>query len=111
MAVAKKKKEASEKQPKSAWQWVVLLLKYPAVIGILAGAVPFTADSAVSIGVKHLTQPPPALPQKYIHFQAFMDKALAKSHDDRFQTGSEMIAAIEAIENENNKINLSIVIT
>lgn len=68
------------------------------VYEILAGRVPFTADSAVSIGIKHLTQPPPPLPQKFAHFQAFIDKALAKKAADRFQTGEEMIAAIKAIE-------------
>jgi|GEM_PF-4822018 len=64
---------------------------------MLAGAPPFKADSAISTGVMHITQKVPALPSKYSHFQAFIDKALAKKPDDRFQSGLEFIDALEKL--------------
>lgn len=66
---------------------------------MLTGRVPFKGESAISIGIKHITTPPPPLPSTVAHFQAFIDKALAKDRDERFQTGAELIAALEeAIE-------------
>lgn len=62
---------------------------------MLTGRVPFKGESAISIGIKHITTPPPPLPSTVAHFQAFIDKALAKDRDERFQTGAELITALE----------------
>jgi tetratricopeptide (TPR) repeat protein len=69
---------------------------------ILTGNVPFTADSAISIGLKHITDPIPELPEEVAEFQEIIDKALAKSPEDRFQTGQEFIEALEDLEHSLN---------
>jgi serine/threonine-protein kinase PpkA len=66
---------------------------------MLSGHVPYDAESAVSIGIKHITEPVPTLDPDLAEFQDFIDTALAKDPDDRFQTGSEMIEALQDLEN------------
>jgi len=56
--------------------------------------LPFDGDSAVSTAVKHLTEAIPTLPDELAAYQEFLNKALAKSADDRFQTGREMFQAL-----------------
>ena len=56
--------------------------------------LPFDADSAVSTAVKHLTEDIPTLPDELAAYQEFLNKALAKNADDRFQTGREMFQAL-----------------
>jgi serine/threonine protein kinase len=65
---------------------------------MLTGNVPYTADSAISIGLKHITDPIPELPEEVQEFQEIIDKALAKSPEDRFQTGHDFIDALEELE-------------
>ncbi|MBB3048299.1 serine/threonine protein kinase [Litorivivens lipolytica] len=77
---------------------------------MLTGRVPFKGESAISIGIKHITAPPPALPPQVAHFQAFIDKALAKDRDERFQTGAELIAELEkAIEGFSEEVAATVV--
>ena len=65
---------------------------------MLTGDVPYKAESAVAIGVKHLQEPVPKLPSYLAPFQGVIDRALAKSPEERYQTGEAMGAALEAIE-------------
>ena len=66
---------------------------------MLSGHVPFDAESAVSIGIKHITEPVPTLDPDLAEFQDFVDTVLAKDPDDRYQTGAELIAALNDLEN------------
>lgn len=59
---------------------------------LLTGHVPFSADSAAAVGIKHLTEDIPELPEDLAIFQPIIDKILAKSPDDRYQTGAELVA-------------------
>ena len=70
------------------------------VFQILAGSTPFKGDSAISTGVMHITKPVPKLPIKYARFQEFINVALAKKPDDRFQSGNEFIKALSKISLE-----------
>lgn len=65
---------------------------------MLTGHVPFTGESAVSIGIKHITQMPEVLPQGVAGFQKIIDNILAKHPDDRYQTGAEFIEALTELE-------------
>lgn len=65
---------------------------------MLSGHVPFDAESAVSIGIKHITEPVPTLDSDLAEFQEFVDTVLAKDPDDRYQTGAELIAALNDLE-------------
>lgn len=64
---------------------------------MLTGRVPFDADSAVAVGVKHVSEPVPRLPQQLQLFQPIIDCALAKLPAERFQTGDEFLQALDAI--------------
>jgi eukaryotic-like serine/threonine-protein kinase len=67
---------------------------------MLAGKVPFEGDSAVSIALKHLSEPPQRLaalrPDIHPALEGVVMKALAKQPQQRFGSADEFIAALEA---------------
>jgi serine/threonine-protein kinase PpkA len=67
----------------------------------LTGQVPFDGDSPVDIGLKHVRDPVPTLPRRYASMQPLLDRLLAKTRDERFQTGAEIIAALDDWEANN----------
>lgn len=68
---------------------------------LLTGKVPYEGDSEVAIGIKHVTEPLPALPKDYQCFQAVLTKALAKAADERFERAKDFAAAISQISIDN----------
>jgi serine/threonine protein kinase len=64
---------------------------------MLTGHVPYEADSAVAVGIKHITAPIPVLPKSLKMFQTVINTALAKSPEHRYQSAGEMIQAMDAI--------------
>lgn len=66
---------------------------------MLTGSVPFRAEEAVAIAIKHLTAPIPTLPPQHSLFQPILNKLLAKDPDDRYQRGREVVDAIGNINN------------
>lgn len=62
---------------------------------MLTGSVPFSGNSALSIGIKHLKEPVPSLPANLIQYQPLINKVLAKNPDDRFQSGEDLAHALE----------------
>jgi len=65
---------------------------------LLTGHVPFDAESAVAIGIKHITEPVPLLPEGLDALQPIIDTLLAKKLDIRYQTASEFIEDMERID-------------
>ena len=65
---------------------------------MLTGKVPFTGDSALSIGIKHIRDPIPRLPQGLSKYQTFLDKLLAKEPEQRWQTGADVVRTLEVLE-------------
>jgi serine/threonine protein kinase len=67
---------------------------------MLTGAVPFDDPSATSVALQHLTQPPPLPrqlnPRLNPQIEVVLLKALSKAPTERYQTGAELIAALEA---------------
>jgi eukaryotic-like serine/threonine-protein kinase len=67
---------------------------------MLAGKVPFEGDSAVSIALKHLSEPPQRLaalrPDIHPALEGAVMKALAKQPQQRYASADEFIAALEA---------------
>ncbi|HVB23515.1 MAG TPA: protein kinase [Ktedonobacteraceae bacterium] len=67
---------------------------------VLAGRLPFKADSTIAVALLHVHEPPPLLallradisPQ----IDAVIQKALAKKPEDRFQSAREFSAAFDA---------------
>ncbi len=57
---------------------------------MLAGRVPFEADSQLSVIYMHINNPPPPIPGISPEIQAIIDRALAKDPNDRYQRSGEM---------------------
>ncbi len=75
---------------------------------MLTGDVPYKADSAVSVGIKHLQEPVPKLPNYLKAFQEVIDRCLAKRRDQRFQNGAELIEALDEVQTEAELPNATI---
>jgi eukaryotic-like serine/threonine-protein kinase len=68
---------------------------------MLAGRLPFDGDSAVSVALKHLSEPPPPLssfrPDVDPALEAVVMGALAKDPSQRWQSAEEFAGALEAV--------------
>lgn len=67
---------------------------------ILAGHVPFDAESAVGIGIKHITEPIPRLPALYESLQPLVNRMMAKNVDRRYQNAKELMADLDHLDLE-----------
>ncbi len=65
---------------------------------MLMGKVPYTGDSAVAIGIKHVSQPIPKLAPRYKQFQPMLERMLAKKVSERYQRGAEIVNDVAAFE-------------
>lgn len=75
---------------------------------MLTGDVPFNAESAVAIGIKHLQEPVPRLPTYLAPFQSVIDRVLAKDPEQRFQSGAEFAEALQLVEHKEQLPNATI---
>ena len=64
---------------------------------MLSGYVPYDADSAVAIGIKHITANIPTLSDELQIFQPIINTCMAKEADERYQTAAELIKALDKI--------------
>lgn len=64
---------------------------------MLSGHVPYDADSAIAVGIKHLSTPIPSLPPDMKIFQPIINTSLSKDPGHRYQSAGELIAALDAI--------------
>lgn len=58
---------------------------------LLVGCVPYDAESAVAIGIKHITDPIPQLPEGLEALQPVIDKMMAKLPKDRYQKPAQLV--------------------
>jgi serine/threonine protein kinase len=58
---------------------------------LLAGRVPFEADTAITVIFKHINDAPPPIEDIYPELQAVIDKALTKFPEDRYNSGNELL--------------------
>ena len=65
---------------------------------LLMGRVPFHAEDSLAVGIMHITQPIPMLPEHFGALQPLLSRMLAKQPEDRFQNGAILADAIEQIE-------------
>jgi serine/threonine protein kinase len=68
---------------------------------LLTGSVPFDGESEIAIGIKHFSDPIPELPKIFECFQSIIDKALAKTPEDRYQTAGEFANAVGQVSISN----------
>lgn len=64
---------------------------------ILTGTVPFRADSTLSVALKHLSEPLPALPDHLSMYQPLLDRITAKERGDRFASGADLLRALREL--------------
>jgi hypothetical protein len=72
---------------------------------MLEGVVPFKADTPVAVVYKHIKDPLPPLMRKDVSMRTrrIIEKVTAKEPNDRYQTGAQMVKAIdEALEGLTN---------
>ena len=65
---------------------------------LLTGHVPYDADDSVTVGLRHIDDPLPQLPEALSRLQPLLDRLLAKQPVERFQTGAEVVAAVAELE-------------
>jgi serine/threonine-protein kinase PpkA len=64
---------------------------------MVCGHLPFRNSDALGLAVMHAVDPVPRLPPEKRHWQAFIDTAMAKRADERYQNAREMMAALERV--------------
>ena len=65
---------------------------------LLTDKVPFDGESAVTIGIKHITEPVPLLPHGLDFFQPLINRLMAKKTMNRYQSAMDFIAELDALD-------------
>ncbi|MGE3104705.1 MAG: protein kinase, partial [Lysobacterales bacterium] len=65
---------------------------------LLTGRLPFVADDPLAVGIMHITEPVPRLPPMLAPLTALVERMLAKTPEERFQSGEELAAAVHTLE-------------
>lgn len=60
---------------------------------MVTGQLPYKSESSISVAIKHISDPIPALPENLAAMQGFFNKALAKEPEERFENGNAMSSA------------------
>lgn len=58
---------------------------------MLTSRKPFAGGSEIDTIFRHINSPVPKLPSKLVHFQALIDRTMAKLPDDRFETARDVV--------------------
>ena len=64
---------------------------------MLTGYRPFDGESAARVFMMHATAPVPKLPAAVAHFQSLVERMMAKRPEHRFQSGANLLAALETV--------------
>ncbi|HRK89595.1 MAG TPA: protein kinase [Anaerolineales bacterium] len=64
---------------------------------MIAGVVPFDAESSFGVLMKHLNDPPPPIPGISSDLQAVINRALAKNPEDRYHSASDLVNEFIAV--------------
>ena len=65
---------------------------------MLVGRVPYQAEDSLAVGIMHISQPVPVLPESLAHLQPLISRMLAKQPEDRWQDGAAVASAIASFE-------------
>ncbi len=64
---------------------------------LLTGELPFRASDALTLALMHAQSPVPRLPPRLVHWQGFIDQAMAKDPRRRFRNAHAMQRALDAL--------------
>lgn len=70
---------------------------------MLVGRLPYNAGDALAMALKHVQEPIPKLPPALKHWQAFIDRAMAKRPEERFASAQEMVDVLDALERRSSR--------
>jgi serine/threonine protein kinase len=65
---------------------------------MLVGRVPYQAEDSLAVGIMHISEPVPLLPESLAHLQPLISRMLAKQPEDRWQDGAAVAAAIASVD-------------
>ena len=65
---------------------------------LLTGELPYRSNDALALALMHVQKEIPRLPAAKRHWQPFIDRAMAKSPDDRFENARQMLDALDRID-------------
>jgi serine/threonine-protein kinase PpkA len=65
---------------------------------LLTGELPYRSNDALALALMHVQKDIPRLPPAKRQWQPFIDRAMAKSPDDRFSNAKQMLDEIDRIE-------------
>ncbi len=58
---------------------------------------PYQGNSEVDTIIKHIQEPLPVLPREYAHYQAFLNRMVGKTPDERFANARELVDAVQVL--------------
>ena len=64
---------------------------------LLTGHLPYQAADPLALALMHAQDPIPRLPAEKKHWQPFVDRAMAKSPDNRYRNAQQMLSALNQI--------------
>ncbi len=64
---------------------------------LLSGRLPYLASDPLALALMHAQDPIPRLPPERRHWQPFLDRAMAKSPENRFRNAQQMLAALNQL--------------
>ncbi|OOZ37204.1 serine/threonine protein kinase [Solemya velesiana gill symbiont] len=70
---------------------------------MLTGKKPYSGESYAATLMAHIQQPVPTLPEKFHQYQPLLEKMMAKEPGQRFQTGGEVMKAIQDLRVQTRK--------
>jgi serine/threonine-protein kinase PpkA len=70
---------------------------------MLTGEKPYAGDSHIETILAHLTEPLPRLPEDLGWLQGLLDRMIAKSPDDRFESAQAMVEAVRDLRRRHGR--------
>lgn len=69
---------------------------------LLAQRKPYLGESQIEVIFGHMNKPIPSLPDKHLHYQALVEKMMAKDANERFSSVKEMLEYLNTLRNHIN---------
>lgn len=64
---------------------------------MLTGKVPYDATDTIAVAIKHIQEPVPQLISGLASWQPLIDRLMAKDREQRFQSGMDLVSAIDRV--------------
>ncbi len=75
---------------------------------LLTGHLPFLSSDPLGLALMHAQDPIPRLPAERKHWQAFLDRSMAKSADNRFRNAQQMLGMLNQISAKERTVSADV---